>query len=152
MTEQVIEIVLVEDNPDDLQLALFALKRGGVAPRIHVARDGEEALNYLLRRGPYERGGPQYPPKLILLDLKLPKITGLEVLRELKQNPRTRPYPVVVMTSSTQEKDMMECYQLGANSYIQKPIDFQRFQKIMAELGSYWLSINQTLPVESTQP
>lgn len=143
------EILLVEDDPNDVELALIALRKNQLHERIQVARDGEEALDFLFHRGAHLGSRSQPPPRLVLLDLKLPKVTGLEVLKELKGDPRTRPIPVAVMTSSRQQQDMIECYQLGANSYIQKPIDFERFQRAINDLGYYWLTVNQSLPSES---
>jgi two-component system, response regulator len=143
------DILLVEDNPEDLALALFALKKAPHPCSVQVLRDGEEALNYLFCRGPYSAAPTPPRPRLILLDLKLPKLTGLEVLRELKKNASTRTIPVVIMTSSSQERDLLECYLEGANSYVQKPIDFGQFQLIINGLGSYWLTINQVPVVPS---
>jgi two-component system, response regulator len=146
MNREEVEILLVEDNPDDLELALFALRKNNLANKIHVARDGEEALDFLFCRGQFANRSFESPPRVVLLDLKLPKVDGLEVLRELKKDPRTRPVPVVVMTSSNQQKDLIEGYRLGVNSYIQKPVDFEQFQRIMKDLGYYWLVINQPPP------
>jgi two-component system response regulator len=140
------DILLVEDNPEDLALALFALKKVPMPCRVQTVRDGEEALNFVFGRGPFSNVSPPPRPRLILLDLKLPKLTGLEVLRELKKNGSTRGIPVVIMTSSSQEKDLLECYEEGANSYIQKPIDFSEFQSIINGIGSYWLTINKAAP------
>ena len=145
----VIEILLVEDNPDDLELALFALKKNNFANTIHVARDGEEALDFLFCRGIHESRSFDKPPRVVLLDLKLPKVDGLEVLRTLKNDSRTKAVPVVVMTSSKQQRDMVEGYQLGVNSYIQKPIDFAEFRDIIKQLGYYWLVINQPAPPDA---
>lgn len=144
-----IEILLVEDNPDDLELALFALKKNNFANKIHVARDGEEALDFLFCRGKYVTRSFDQPPRVVLLDLKLPKVDGLEVLRLVKKDPRTKAVPVVVMTSSKQQRDMVEGYQLGVNSYIQKPIDFEEFREIIRQLGYYWLVINQPPPADA---
>ncbi|MEO6034645.1 MAG: response regulator [Verrucomicrobiota bacterium] len=144
-----IEILLVEDNPDDLELALFALKKNNFANRIHVARDGEEALDFLFCRNGHDGRSFENPPRVVLLDLKLPKVDGLEVLRAIKQDPRTKAVPVVVMTSSKQQRDMVEGYQLGVNSYIQKPIDFAEFREIIGQLGYYWLVINQAPPPDA---
>ena len=144
-----IEILLVEDNPDDLELALFALKKNNFANKVHVVRDGEEALDFLFCRGCHETRSFDQPPRVVLLDLKLPKVDGLEVLRAIKQDPRTKAVPVVVMTSSKQQRDMVEGYQLGVNSYIQKPIDFAEFREIIRQLGYYWLVINQPPPGEA---
>jgi len=145
-------ILLVEDNPEDLALALFAFRKSPLPCGIETARDGEEALNFIFSRGPFSGEPPKARPRFILLDLKLPKITGLEVLRELKSDTAQKSIPVIVMTSSSQEKDMVECYRQGANSYIQKPIDFQQFQNIINELCSYWLKINQTIGVPRIPP
>ena len=141
-----IEILLVEDNPDDVELALFALKKNNFANTVHVVRDGEEALDFLFCRAAHSARSFDRPPKVVLLDLKLPKIDGLEVLRALKNDPRTKAVPVVVMTSSKQQRDMVEGYKLGVNSYIQKPIDFAEFREIIRQLGYYWLVINQPTP------
>jgi CheY-like chemotaxis protein len=146
MNPQEVEILLVEDNPDDLELALHALKKGNLANKIDVARDGEEALDYLFCRGNYEKRSFEAPPRVVLLDLKLPKVDGLEVLRALKNDPRTKSIPVVVMTSSKEQRDLVEGYKLGVNSYIQKPVDFTEFREIIGKLGFYWLVINQAPP------
>jgi CheY-like chemotaxis protein len=141
-----VEILLVEDNAEDLELALMALKHGNVSRKVHVARDGEEALDFLFCKGNYRDRSFGSPPKVVLLDLKLPKIDGMEVLRELKNDCRTRAIPVVVMTSSTEQFDMMRGYQLGLNSYIQKPVDFAEFRDMIGRLGFYWLVLNQAPP------
>jgi CheY-like chemotaxis protein len=146
MPHEEVEILLVEDNPDDLELALLALKKNNLANKIHVARDGEEALDFLLCRGKYSMRTGDSQPKVVLLDLKLPKVDGLEVLKEVKANPRTKAVPVVVMTSSKEQRDMVEGYKLGVNSYIQKPVDFNEFREIINKLGFYWLVINQSPP------
>jgi two-component system, response regulator len=141
-----IEILLVEDNPDDVELTLHALRHNKLANRIHVVRDGEEALDFLLCRGPYADRPFNRPPKLVLLDLKLPKVDGLEVLRRIKTNTRTKAIPVVILTSSTEEKDMVNGYQLGVNSYIQKPVDFTQFRETVKQLGLYWMVVNEPPP------
>ena len=121
----------------------MALRRSRLANPIHIARDGEDALNFLFCRGPH--ANRQFlVPKLVLLDMKLPKVDGLEVLQAIRQDERTRLVPVVVLTSSTEQKDLMESYKLGINSYIQKPVDFERFQQLVQQLGLYWLVVNQT--------
>jgi two-component system response regulator len=139
------EILLVEDDPVELQLTLRELRRD-TRIRIEVARDGEEALDFLFCRGAFAGRSPGNPPKLVLLDLKLPKVDGLQVLRELKGRPETRAIPVVALTSSKEEKDLVESYRLGVNSYIQKPVDFDRFREIMRAVGDYWATVNQPPP------
>lgn len=140
------EILLVEDNADDLELTLHALRSDKVANKIEVARDGEEALDYFFRRGRFAGRPEDSHPSLVLLDLKLPKVDGLEVLQTIKNDPRTRAIPVVVLTSSKEERDMVMSYQLGVNSYIQKPVDFHQFRETVKQLGLYWLVINQPPP------
>jgi two-component system, response regulator len=149
MKKDEVEILLVEDNPDDVELALLALKKSNLANKIQVIRDGEEALDFLFCRGAYRSRRFETPPKFVLLDLKLPKVDGLEVLRALKADPRTKSVPVVVMTSSKQPRDMIDGYHLGVNSYIQKPIDFGAFREIIKQLGYYWLVINQPPPPDA---
>lgn len=146
MGDNAVEILLVEDNPSDRQLALYALRKAGLANQIEEARDGEEALDFIFCRGRYSDRSPLEPPKLILLDLKLPKIDGLEVLAEIRKNPDTRMVPVVVMTSSKQDQDIVASYKLGVNSYIQKPVDFEQFRETIRQVGFYWLVVNQGPP------
>jgi len=141
-----IEILLVEDNPNDLELTLHALEKHNLANKIHIVRDGEEALDFLFCRGAFSSRTFEAPPKVVLLDLKLPKVDGLEILRTVKADTRTKAVPIVVMTSSKQQRDLVESYQLGVNSYIQKPINFQEFQEVIRQLGYYWLAINQPPP------
>ncbi len=138
-----LEILLVEDNQDDMDLALYALKRGKVANRISVVRDGEEALDFLFCRGAFAQRSFDHPPKLVLLDLKLPKVDGMEVLKQVKSDPRTKTIPVVIMTSSKEERDLVSGYNLGANSYIQKPVDFDQFRETVKTVGLYWVVTNQ---------
>jgi two-component system response regulator len=140
-TGDTVELLMVEDSPEDLELALYALKKGAVA-KIHVARDGAEALEFLFCEG--EHAGRQMDdgPKVILLDLKLPKIGGLEVLKRIKSDPRTKGIPVVVLTSSKEHSDVVESYNLGVNSYIVKPVNFAQFSAAVQELGQYWLLLN----------
>ena len=142
-----IELLLIEDNPQDLELALLALQQGSVPPRVHVARDGAEALDFIFCQGPYADRHITNQPKVILLDLKLPKVDGLEVLKRLKQDPRTAIIPVVVLTSSKEQSDVVESYKLGVNSYIVKPVNFERFTEAVRDLGLYWMRLNQ--PAES---
>lgn len=143
MTERQIEILLVEDNKDDLELTLHALRKENLANSIHVVRDGEEALEFLFCNGAYSNRSFDHPPKLVLLDLKLPKVDGMEVLKQVKSDPRTSAIPVVIMTSSKEERDLVNGYGLGANSYIQKPMDFDQFRSTVKTAGLYWLVINQ---------
>lgn len=140
-------ILLVEDNPDDEALTMDALRTGGLHCRIDVARDGAEALDYLFGRGDFGTSDPVYPPHLVLLDLKLPKVSGIEVLAELRSHERTRYTPVVVLTSSSEDEDMRESYGTGANSYVRKPVDFERFTSAVKALGVYWLLHNE-VPTE----
>ncbi|MFO7575432.1 MAG: response regulator [Bacteroidales bacterium] len=138
-----IEILLVEDNPADVELTLRALKKNNIANKVEVAGDGEQALDFVFARGKYKGRNMENLPKIILLDLKLPKVSGLEVLREIKSNPVTRVIPVVVLTSSKEESDIIESYALGVNSYIIKPVDFDKFVSSVRDLGVYWLLVNQ---------
>ena len=143
MSEGPVEILLVEDNPADVELALHALQKNKLSNRIHVVRDGAEALDFIFGTGPYAGRSVNDVPKVILLDLKLPKVDGLEVLKRIKADPRTRVIPVVVLTSSREESDIVASYHLGVNSYIVKPIDFQQFTEAVRQLGMYWLLLNQ---------
>lgn len=143
-----IEILLVEDNPEDLQLTQRALRKANLANRIQVARDGAEALEFIFCEGAHAGRRIDEPPKLILLDLKLPKVDGLEVLRRIKGDPRTRAIPTVVLTSSREQTDVVESYRLGVNSYIVKPVNFEGFAKAVQELGMYWLLLNQPPQVD----
>ena len=141
MAENEVEILLVEDNPADVKLALHALKRNNIGNSIHVSRDGAEALEFIFGDGEAVPRSPQRP-RVILLDLKLPKVDGLDVLRRLKADERTRTIPVVVLTSSREERDLVESYELGVNSYIVKPVDFNQFTEAMRSIGFYWLLLN----------
>jgi CheY-like chemotaxis protein len=138
-----IEILYIEDNPSDIELTLHAFKKNHLANDILVARDGEEALDLIFGKERKPDGDLTYIPRVILLDLKLPKVDGLEVLRALQSDDRTRAIPVVVLTSSREEKDIIESYRLGVNSYIVKPVDFEKFAEAVKTLGLYWLLINQ---------
>ena len=138
-----IDILLVEDNQDDVELTLHALRREHLANNMFSVSDGEEALDFLFCSGRYSDRSFDHPPRLVLLDLKLPKVNGLEVLKRLKGDARTKAVPVVVLTSSKDERDLVESYDLGANSYIQKPVDFDRFREIVKSTGLYWMVTNQ---------
>ena len=140
MSEKV--ILLVEDNADDEELTLRALGKSNIMNRVIVARDGAEALDYLFMRGAHASRDPREMPQVVLLDLKLPKVDGLEVLRQLRADPRTRRLPVVILTSSAEEQDVLRGYDLGANSYIRKPVDFTQFVEAVRQLGLYWLVLN----------
>jgi two-component system response regulator len=142
-----LEILLVEDDQNDMDLALHALRREKLANHMVVARDGEEALDFLFCRGEFAHRSFEHPPKLVLLDLKLPRVDGMEVLRQVKSDPRTKNIPIVIMTSSKEEQDLMSGYNLGVNSYIQKPVDFDKFRETVKSVGLYWLVINQPPPV-----
>ena len=152
MSASEVLILLVEDNPDDVELTLHALRQENLANSIVVARDGEEALDFLFCRGTYSGRSFDSPPKLILLDLKLPKVDGLEVLREIKKDPRTQAIPVVVLTASREEQDLVNGYHLGANGYIQKPVDFDHFRQTVKQLGLYWLVVNEPPPASAFRP
>jgi two-component system response regulator len=138
-----INILLVEDNPQDVELTMRALKKKNLANNIRVAEDGVMALDILFCRGEYAGRNKAHLPKVVLLDLKLPKMNGLEVLRELKADERTKHIPVVVVTSSREDPDIREAYAMGANSYVVKPVDFEQFIEAMSNLGLYWLLVNQ---------
>lgn len=142
MKTEAIEILLVEDNPDDAEMALSALKKNNLANKIHWVEDGEQAIDYLFKTGEYSGRDVKKKPKLILLDLKLPKISGLEVLQRIKSEEQTKTIPVVVLTSSREEIDVISAYQLGVNSYIVKPVNFEQFSKSISDLGLYWLVLN----------
>lgn len=143
MSERPVEILLVEDNPDDIELTLHALKQNNLANRIEVVRDGAEALDFIYATGGHTHRNANQFPRVILLDLKLPKVDGLEVLRRVKSDPHTCAIPIVVLTSSREERDIVESYQLGVNSYIAKPVDFDQFIEAVRQLGLYWLLLNQ---------
>lgn len=140
-----IEILLVEDNPDDMHMTLRALRKANLTNRIEVARDGAEALDFVFCEGAYTGRNIQQAPRVILLDLKLPKVDGFEVLKRVKGDPRTKVIPVVALTSSREQRDLVDCYNLGVNSYIVKPVTFEGFARAVQDLGAYWLLLNQPL-------
>jgi CheY-like chemotaxis protein len=139
-------ILLVEDNPDDEALTLRAFRKNNIKNKIVVARDGEEALNFLFRRGAHAAHDLHDFPEIVLLDLKLPKVDGLEVLQQIRANPSTRLLPVIILTSSKEEQDLIEGYSRGANSYVRKPVDFNQFIEAVRQLGLYWLVLNESPP------
>jgi two-component system, response regulator len=149
MNSNEVDILLVDDSQDDVDLTLHALRAENLANRVFVARDGEEALEFLFCSGPHADRSFEHPPKLVLLDLKLPKVDGMQVLKQVKRDERTRTIPVVLMTSSKEERDRVIGYNLGVNSYLQKPVDFDQFRKMVKLLGLYWLVSNQP-PVSSS--
>ena len=146
MIRQDVKILLVEDNPDDVELTLHALHQERLANHIEVARDGEEALDFLFCRGACAHRSFEEAPRVVLLDLRLPKVEGMEVLHGIKKDPRTKAIPVVILTASREESDMVNGYDLGANGYIQKPVDFDNFRNVVKQLGLYWLVVNQPPP------
>jgi two-component system response regulator len=137
------DILLVEDNPNDAELTQRALRKGGFEDRLTIVRDGAEALDYLFASGAYSGRNIEDRPKVVFLDLKLPKVDGIEVLRRIRSDDRLKTVPVVVLTSSHEERDITQCYRLGVNSYVVKPVDFDSFYKSVAELGTYWLVLNK---------
>jgi CheY-like chemotaxis protein len=139
-----LDILLVEDSEDDMNLFMHVLRAEKLANKIHVVRDGEEALDFLFCRGAFAGRTFDSPPKLVLLDLNLPKVDGIEVLRQVKADPRTKTIPIIIMTTSKEERDLVAGYDLGANSFIQKPVDFDQFREIVKTIGLYWLVINQS--------
>jgi two-component system, response regulator len=143
MENNIIDILLIEDNPNDAELTLRALKKNNIANNIEIVRDGAEALDFFFANGKYAGRDISLNPKLVILDLKLPKVDGLEILRRVKSDESTKSIPVVIMTSSKEEIDVVASYQLGANSFIVKPVDFEKFMKAVHELGMYWLLLNE---------
>jgi two-component system response regulator len=143
MNPDEVDILLVDDSQDDVDLTLHSLRTENLASRVFIAHDGEEALDFLFCSGPHAQRSFEQPPKLVLLDLKLPKVDGRQVLKQVKGDPRTRTIPIVMMTSSREERDMLNGYNLGVNSYLQKPVDFDQFRKMVKLLGLYWLLSNQ---------
>jgi two-component system response regulator len=138
-----VEVLVVEDNPQDLELLLRALKKANIGNRIEIARDGAEALEFIFCEGAHRERQIEDAPRVILLDLKLPKVDGLEVLQRIRDDPRTKTIPVVVLTSSKEQRDLVESYRLGANSYVVKPVSFEQFASAVQQLGLYWLLLNE---------
>lgn len=149
--ENEVDILLVDDSQEDVDLTLHALRSENLANRVFIARDGEAALDFLFCTGPHAQRSFDRPPKLVLLDLKMPKVDGMEVLKQVKGDARTRTIPVVLLTSSKEERDRASGYELGANSYLQKPVDFDDFRKMVKLLGMYWLVTNQPPITQGTQ-
>lgn len=141
-----VEILLVEDDPKDIELILYALKETKILNKVCVVRDGEEALDFIFCRNQYSKRLISHPPKVMILDLKIPKVDGFEVLKQLKENKLTKSIPLVILTSSKQEIDVVNAYKLGTNSYIQKPVDFEEFIQKIKDVGRYWLIININPP------
>ena len=139
-----VEILLVEDNDQDAEMTLRALKKQNMANNVHRVEDGQQALHFLFATGPYSERNINAGPRVVLLDLKLPKVDGMEVLRRVKADERTRMIPVVVMTSSNEDRDMVESYKLGVNSFISKPVEFEKFLEVVKQFGLYWLLVNRT--------
>jgi CheY-like chemotaxis protein len=139
-----VEVLLVEDNPSDAELTMRALRKRNLANKLFHAKDGAEALDFVFAQGPFAHRRVENGPKVVLLDLKLPKIDGLEVLRRIKSDERTRKIPVVVMTSSREDRDLATCYENGVNGYVVKPVEFEDFSRAVSELGFYWLLLNET--------
>jgi CheY-like chemotaxis protein len=151
MIRQDVEILLVKDNLDDVELTLHALHQERLANHIDVAHDGEEAPDFLVCRGPYAQRSFEQAPREVLLDLKLPEVDGMEVLRGIKKDPHTKAIPVVILTASREESDMADGFHLGANGYVQNPVDFDNFRNLVKQLGLYWLVVNQPAPAVAFQ-
>jgi len=144
MIESMLDIIFVEDNPADVEITLFALKESNLANRVKILKDGEEAIKYIFRQGEYSDCGICEHPSLILLDLNLPKISGIEILRRIRSDERTKEIPVVVLTSSRLDRDRIESYKLGVNSYIVKPVEFDNFSQAVTQIGLYWALLNKS--------
>jgi two-component system response regulator len=152
MSNNHVEILLIDDDPSDIELTMHVLRSNRLANFIHIAEDGEEALDFVFCRGKYAARSLEERPRVILLDLKLPKVNGIEVLRTLKSDERTRAIPVVILTSSKEQRDLIEGYKLGVSAYIQKPVDFVEFRNTIKEIGMFWLVVNEPPPPEVFPP
>jgi len=149
--ETMVDILMVEDNPSDAELALRALKKHNLANRVEWVKDGEAALDFLFHRGAYANNANGLP-RVVLLDLRLPKLDGIEVLKQIRANPETHELPVVVLTSSKEERDVIATYQLGVNSFVAKPVAFEEFSRVVADLGMYWVLVNRVPPEIRSMP
>ena len=149
MKQNQVEILLIEDNPDEAELAIRSLRKNNLANNLVHIDDGAEALDYIFCRGKYAGNDISFTPKVILLDLKLPRVGGLEILKQVKTDERTKSIPVVILTSSKEDSDLIEGYNLGVNSYIVKPVNFESFAKAISELGMYWVILNQQPPIRA---
>jgi CheY-like chemotaxis protein len=144
-----VEVLLVDDSASDVELTIMALREHALSHRIHVAEDGEQALDFIFCRGPYAGRSFAHPPRVVLLDLKMPKVDGVSVLRAIRGDERTRAIPVVILTSSNEQRDLVESYRLNANAYVRKPIDFEKYQRVVEQLGTFWLKVNELPPQEA---
>jgi two-component system response regulator len=144
-----VDVLLVDDNPSDIELTVHVLRQNKLANTIHIAEDGKEALDFIFCRGEFEGRSLNEWPRVILLDLKLPKVDGLEVLKAIRANERTKAIPIVILTSSKEQRDLIEGYKLGTSAFIQKPVDFAQFQNAIKEIGLFWLVVNEPPPAEA---
>ena len=147
-----IEILIADDSASDVELAIHALRKAKLANKIHVVEDGDQALDFLFCRGLYADRSFNDPPRVVLLDLKMPKVDGIQVLRAVRGDPRTRAIPIVVLTSSKEQRDLIESYNLGVNAYIQKPVEFERFRQVVEAIGMFWLVVNEPPPKDCYCP
>lgn len=147
-----IEVLLVDDSASDVELTILALREHALSHRIHVAEDGEQALDFIFCRGPHAGRSFAHPPRVVFLDLKMPKVDGISVLRAIRGDERTRAIPVVILTSSNEQRDLVESYRLNANAYVRKPVDFEKYQHVVEYLGTFWLKVNESAPQEVFKP
>ena len=147
-----IEVLLVDDSASDVELTILALREHALSHRIHVAEDGEQALNFIFCRGPHAGRSFANPPRVVFLDLKMPKVDGISVLRAIRGDERTRAIPVVILTSSIEQRDLVESYRLNANAYVRKPVDFEKYQQVVEQVGTFWLKVNESAPHEVFKP